>query len=201
MATPLVDVAAIVARPAGGWHRGDDPSRSARHGSFVAPARRSLTQSGAGGDTVPQGQDALERGRAAADARDWQRTFELLHPFADSPGADVGVLDSTAEAAWWLGRLDECVALRERAYTLLEAAGDRPGAARMAMLLSDNQLFRGRRAVASGWLHRAKRQLEGVPECLQHGCLLLRDGELAHGAGELAAAAERFAAAIDIGTR
>lgn len=137
--------------------------------------------------------------RVAIERRDWATVAALLEPAAAEGDVDAQVLDDLAEALWWLGRLEDCIAARERAYALLAAGDDPIPAARMAMLLSDNHQFKGRAAVAGGWLGRAARLLDGVPDSLQHGCLMLRQGETANGAGELDRAAALFERAAEIG--
>ena len=78
-----------------------------------------------------------------------------------------------AESAWWTGRLDDAIRLRERAYNGYSASGDALGAARMALTLAWDQEGRGAFAVAGGWLASAERLLEGQPESAEHGRLLL----------------------------
>ncbi len=57
---------------------------------------------------------------------------------------------------------------------------DRRGAARVAVWLAwDYWAFRGEHAVANGWLQRARRLLEGQPECAERAWLELREGSLA----------------------
>lgn len=138
--------------------------------------------------------------RAAACEGDWSTVRRTLADAVADAAAQPEALDLHAEACWWLGDVEACIAERERAYSLLLATDDRQAAARIAMLLSDNHLLRGRRGAASGWLRRAARLLADAPRCLQHGCLLLRQGEAAHGAGHLDEAFDRFAAALRIAT-
>src|SRR5882757_1968990 len=74
---------------------------------------------------------------------------------------DAATLEARADAAWSVGNLDECTTLRELAYKQFEADGDARSSARSAITLYDYYCFKGRRAVANGWLQRAKRGLEG----------------------------------------
>src|SRR6266567_6710866 len=106
-----------------------------------------------------------------------------------------------ADAAWWLGKLDECIAARERAYACFEAEGDAPGGARSAIGLYDHYCFKGRRAAANGWLQRAKRLLEGKPESQEHGLLLEREAEVANASGALELALEKAGRAVEVGRR
>src|SRR6185503_1056681 len=64
--------------------------------------------------------------------------------------------------------------------SLYRDAGDANGAARVAIwLVWDYLAFRGDFAVASGWMERARRLLEGHEESAEYGWLLLREGEVA----------------------
>lgn len=130
-----------------------------------------------------QGLDAI---RDALACQDWQRAFDEAAAAAGGPpeleATRAGLL---AEAAWWLGRLDDCIAARELAYRLYDEAGDQRGAGQCAVWLYEHHLMRARPAIASGWLRRARRALEGDPECAEYGALVLREAETAHGRGEL----------------
>jgi DNA-binding NarL/FixJ family response regulator len=105
-------------------------------------------------------------------------------------------------AAWWLDDGPTVFAARERAYALYEGAGDREGAARMALWLGVDELdFRGSWAVAGGWLQRAERLLEGVEPGPEHGWLAFHQGYIAHASGETSAATELAVRAADLGRR
>src|SRR5215207_11282115 len=83
-------------------------------------------------------------------------------------------------ASWWLS--DEALTLRAReaAYRAHRAAGDTGAAGRVAAwLASDHREFRGDDAVARGWLRRAHRLLDPLPESADHGWLALNEGSFA----------------------
>ncbi len=64
------------------------------------------------GDPLESVHDALRRS-------DWQAALDAARVASvDAPGLEADRLDSEAEAAWWLGRLDECIAAREAAYRI-----------------------------------------------------------------------------------
>ncbi|TDE02794.1 LuxR family transcriptional regulator [Jiangella asiatica] len=102
--------------------------------------------------------------------------------------------------AWWRNDVEALFEARELAYRAYRAAGDDLGAARMACWLgTDSVDFRGQTAVASGWLARARRLLEGREETLEYGLLLIHEAEklmyvgdtdtaIAHGSEALALA-------------
>jgi ATP/maltotriose-dependent transcriptional regulator MalT len=114
---------------------------------------------------------------------------------------DVATLEALADAAWSVGNLDECITARELAYSGFEADGDARGSAKSAILLYDYYCFKGRRAVANGWLQRAKRSLDGQADTPERALLLEREAEVANGSGALELALEKAGRALDIGRR
>lgn len=77
----------------------------------------------------------VEAGRQAARRHSWRDVYDAFrgaHPQELRPED----LESFAEAAWWIGRLDEAIALRERSYAGFSSAGDRLRAARAALALT-----------------------------------------------------------------
>lgn len=77
-----------------------------------------------------------------------------------------------AYAMWWLGRVPESLSVAEELYRGLAGAGDRPAAAMKAIILSLQWGTRGDLMVASGWLNRARRLLQDLPEGPEQGYLL-----------------------------
>ena len=119
----------------------------------------------------PGGDEALARG-AWADARS---AFESVLRERESPQA----LEGLGLAAWWLDLADMVFDTRERAYRLYIAGDDSRGAARVAVWLAwDYWAFRGEHAVANGWLQRARRLLDGQPDCAERAWLDIREGSL-----------------------
>src|SRR5207248_7402134 len=105
---------------------------------------------------------ALADGHAALRRGDWQaaRTaFVRELAEAETPEA----LEGLGLAAWWLDDAGVVFEARERAYQLYAEQDDRLGAARVATALAwDYEGFRGETAVASGWVQRARRLLDGL---------------------------------------
>jgi LuxR family transcriptional regulator, maltose regulon positive regulatory protein len=113
--------------------------------SFVVPARPADCAEG----DAALGRGAWEEARAA---------FERALAVRESAEA----LEGLGTAAWWLDLADVVFASRERAYTLYLDRGARVEAARIAVWIAwDTWAFRGEHAVATGWLQRAHRHLEG----------------------------------------
>jgi DNA-binding NarL/FixJ family response regulator len=123
-------------------------------------------------DDCSTGDAALSRG-AWADAR---AAFEASLATRESPEA----LEGLAAAAWWLDLAEVLFDARERAYRLYLDRGDKAGAARIAVNLAwDCWAFRGEHAVANGWLQRARRLLEHLPDSSERAWLDIREGSLA----------------------
>lgn len=129
-------------------------------------------------EAVAQGDRALARG-AWETARSW---FES----ALESGEHAAALEGLSWTYWWQEDLDACLALRERAFRGYRDAGDRRGMARMALWIGDDHLwYRGAPAVADGWLARARRLLDELAECPEHGWLAVFDAHVALGSGDI----------------
>ncbi len=137
--------------------------------------------------------------RTALSRYDWQGAHDLATPAAASDPPDVDALEVLAEAAWWTSRIDECIEVRERCYRLHEEAGDIVRAGAVAMELSENLGFRGQPAVARAWLARARRLLADAPDDATKAGLYLREAEVAHSTGDVAAAIDFGERALAIG--
>jgi len=120
--------------------------------------------------------DGLAAGRAALARGEWQTAYEAFEAVLrvdDRPDA----LEGLGLAAWWLDLADVVFDARERAYRGYRERGDSLGAARLAVWLAwDTAAFRGEQAVASGWLQRARRLLDGLPDAPEHAWLASRAG-------------------------
>ncbi|MGH3066523.1 MAG: adenylate/guanylate cyclase domain-containing protein [Gaiellaceae bacterium] len=146
--------------------------------------------------------ESLDEARAAAKRQAWRQahaTYSGLDPAENLLPAD---LESFGEAAWWSGKLDQAIALRERAYAAHTAAGDKLGAARIALTLAWDYEGRGAFSVASGWLANAERLLAGQPEAPEHSRLALTHGVRALFAeGDLERAIQLFDEAYEVAER
>src|SRR3954469_7343393 len=134
--------------------------------------------------------DELTPVRDALARHDWQQAFDAATAVTvDSPALDAERADLLAEAAWWLGRLDDCIAAREHAYRTYDELGDNRRAGQCAGWLWEHYAITARPANSGAWLRRARRSLDGDTESAAYGALLLREAETAHGAGDLDRAA------------
>jgi DNA-binding CsgD family transcriptional regulator len=129
----------------------------------------------------------------------WEEAYDLL---AVGPGStDPAWLEALATAAWWVGRLDECIAARERAYARYEEDGARRDAGRCAAWLFEHYCFRAQPVIGGAWLRRAARALEDDGDSVERGQLAIRQAQLAHGGGDLTQAAVHARDAIELGRR
>jgi LuxR family transcriptional regulator, maltose regulon positive regulatory protein len=123
--------------------------------------------------------ERLDEARTALGRGDWQAArlaFETVLQTDEQPEA----LEGLGIAAWWLDLADVVFDVRERAYRLYRERGDSVGAARVAVWLAwDTAAFRGEHAIATGWLQRAHRLLDGRPQSIEHAWLALRSGVFA----------------------
>src|SRR6266566_304393 len=115
--------------------------------------------------------ELIEGGRAAVDARDWSQGLALLREADDAGALEPGDVERLAEAAFWMGHLEECIEARERAYAGLVEEGDVRAAALVALHLALHHAGRASLAVAAGWLESATALLADLPECVEHGWL------------------------------
>jgi class 3 adenylate cyclase len=145
--------------------------------------------------------DSLSAGREAAHRHAWRDAYELLKSADVDGNLDPDDLEALAEAAWWTGRLEEALVLRERAYAAFSDAGEARRAARLALMLSTDNMQRGALSVASGWLARAERLLGDLAEGVEHGYLALARGVAALDMGELATASEQLGRAHELSVR
>ncbi len=111
---------------------------------------------------MPALTEAEEHGRR----RDWSAAFDA---YATIPDRTAEVVEGQAEAAWWLGRTEESIALYTDAYRAYQDVEALDHAARVAVLLSIHTRLLGEFAQSAGWDGRAQRLLEQVTECAAHG--------------------------------
>jgi class 3 adenylate cyclase len=123
--------------------------------------------------TLPADASPIEHAKAALARHEWRAALdELTRADADGDGGLTSEgLTLLAEAAWWTGQLPVAIEARERAYAAAIKAGDTQHAVMAAIYLARDNLFRLSTSVASAWLRRAERLLEGVPESPGHGWL------------------------------
>ena len=98
--------------------------------------------------------------------RDWSAAYDA---FASLTDRTATVVEGQAEAAWWLGQMDESIRLYTDAYRLRQDAGDLERAAHVAVLLSIHTRLVGEASQSAGWISRSHRVLDDLPESAAHG--------------------------------
>jgi len=126
-------------------------------------------------DPVQTPESLLAQANEALTKADWdgaRKLFVRALEESETPEA----LEGLGRAYWWLDEADAVREVRERAYRLYREREDVRGAARVALdLAQDALVFRAEEAVFNGWTERARRLLEGVEPCSEHGLLAVRD--------------------------
>jgi class 3 adenylate cyclase len=145
--------------------------------------------------------DSLDAAREAAARHHWREAHEA-YATAPEDALTPEDLERYAEATWWMGRRDDAVGLRQRAYAAYTAAGDKLPAARIAVSLFWDHMSNGAFAVARGWLAKAERILEALPESPVHGYFIVsRAFGMLFGEGALGPAGEAFDEAYELSQR
>lgn len=142
----------------------------------------------------------IDRARDAVRREAWADAYGELAA-ADPPDLTPQDLEALADAAWWLSKTDESIAARQRAYAASESVGDAEHAAAMAARLSVEHFIRGDLAVGAGWLMKARRHAETVPEGAGHGFLFVMEANVARSMGDLGTAHELIGRAMELARR
>ncbi len=131
----------------------------------------------------------------------WERAFDILSALDATDGLGAEDLEALGEAAWWLGRVPECIAARQRSVAAYIAGGNPRPAALVALRLFYTFSVGGEGAIATGWLRRATRLLDGEPEGVEHGQLWLAEARVARARGDTDRELEYARRAIALGHR
>ena len=108
--------------------------------------------------------EALEAARAAAADRAWSDAFEALRTVDQADGLAPPDLERLAVAAHMTGRREDALAAMERLHHRLLDDEDVGAAAAWAVWLAILHFQRGAAAQGSGWMARAGRLLDDLPE-------------------------------------
>jgi class 3 adenylate cyclase len=150
---------------------------------------------------VSQVIDSIDSARKAAARPPGRETYDA-YSSVDAQDLAPDDLERFADAAWWTGKLDEAIRLRERSYAGFTAAGEKLAAARVALTLSWDQSGRGAFSVSQGWFASAERLLEEQPESVEHGYLTLtRAVNALFAEGDLTTALTDFDRAYELAQR
>jgi class 3 adenylate cyclase len=126
---------------------------------------------GPGREVKQTAAETVRSARQAVKRRAWREAYDLLALADSSARLTPADLERFAEAAWCIGRIEDCIDAYERAYVQYLDKSQAGAAAFIALWLAG--LYRSRRAdsVAAGWRNRAERLLTEEPDCRGHGLL------------------------------
>jgi tetratricopeptide (TPR) repeat protein len=139
--------------------------------------------------------DETERGRDAYERRAWLDAYTSLSRADEASPLGAEDLELLANSASMVGRMDDYLALLERAHRRYLDAGNALRAARCAGWIGMNLAIRGEIGPARGWFGRAQRLVEREGrDSVEQGWLLLPAALQHEAAGDYEAA---YAAAVD----
>lgn len=136
----------------------------------------------------------LQEGSQAFRERAWGTAFAQLSAADRETPLGPNHLLQMAQAALLIGKEREGADALARAHQGFLDTGETQAAVRCAFWLGFTALLGGQVAQAGGWLSRANRLLEGQPECVERGYLLLPTALAAFRKGDLATA---YAASVE----
>jgi DNA-binding CsgD family transcriptional regulator len=144
----------------------------------------------------------LERGREAYARRAWLDAYTALSQADRATPLQVEDLELLATSASMVGRMDEYLALLERAHLAHLEAGDHLAAARHAGWIGMTLAVRGEIGPAGGWFARCERLVEREErDCVERGWLLLPVAFRLEFSGDHDGAHEAAAAAAEYADR
>ena len=115
--------------------------------------------------------ESLARAREAYAQQDWPTAAAgYLNLSTDKLSADD--LAAYADAVWWMGHTEDRLRIGVMAYDAFLAESRTADAAMAAVLLGILHIARGDEPLGVGWIGRAARLAEGLPECVVHGFML-----------------------------
>jgi DNA-binding CsgD family transcriptional regulator len=144
----------------------------------------------------------LERGREAYRRRKWLDAYTALSNADRASPLGVEDLEPLAISTWMVGRMDEYLALMERAHHVCLEAGESLLAARCAFWLGMTLAVRGDLGPAGGWFGLGQRLVEREGrECVEQGYFLIPVVLQREGAGDLEGAYETAATVVEVAER
>lgn len=146
--------------------------------------------------------DVLEAARSALRRYAWREAHDLLEEADAAASLSPEDLEGLAAAAWWTGRLEACIAARQRAFAAYLANDEGRRAAMVAMALAKDHYAKGTPSIGSAWVTRAERLLADEPDCVERGYLERLLSVIAfEGRGDFDAALEHAGRALDAATK
>ncbi|UCH82999.1 MAG: protein kinase [Candidatus Latescibacterota bacterium] len=141
----------------------------------------------------------LDRARAAFARYDWPEAFAAFAEAHEHGKLAPEDMEQWADVATWMDRVDVCINANEDAHAQYVKDDRHVDAARTAIKLGETNFGKGARSVCNGWIKRAEKLLEKVPETVESGYLARLRARIAIEADQdLAAAADHAAKALEV---
>lgn len=157
-----------------------------------------VVKHGAGSGSASQ---SLLAAREALAEHRWPDACDAFQVADEAGYLERHDFDGYGEAAWWTGQLTTAIRARERAFAAHLAAGDPQRAASAALAVANDYGHRLQHSLATGWVRRAERLLEGFPESVEHAWLARSRLSTALGRGDLDVALAEADKVMSIGQR
>ncbi len=147
-----------------------------------------------GGSMNTEGASLAPRGAVTVDSsapRDavrrgaYREAADLLLAAQSERELTAQELELLAEALRWLDDVELLLQTNESAFALYSQANDHVSAARVALNMAGDSMFKNAVSVARGWLRRVERLLEKAPPCVEVGYLRRRQVMETMQAGDL----------------
>jgi ATP/maltotriose-dependent transcriptional regulator MalT len=144
----------------------------------------------------------VDRGREAYERRAWLDAYEAFSRADVQSPLGPQELELLAVSASMVGRIDDYLALLERAHHAYLSADELLRAARAAIWIGMTLASRGELGPAGGWFGRAQRLVErDGRDCVERGWLLVPVSLQEEAAGDYEAAFQTLSGAVEIGER
>jgi class 3 adenylate cyclase len=124
-------------------------------------------------------ENQIAAGREALKRHAWHEAFEQLRAADAAESLPPEDLELLGEAAVWVGRLDDAIAVRERAHAAYLALANPRRAGYLALLLGHDHFAKGKTSQGNGWIRRAEQHLASEQDSIEYGHLLRARGLLA----------------------
>ena len=121
-------------------------------------------------------QHLLDLARGAIDRREYAVAYRTLREAKEKRALQPDGLSMLADAAWWLGQISECLTISESLHRRYLEDGNVERAALQALDIGGVWMIRGEYGLASGWVSKARRLLDGQPPGRGQGLLTYIDG-------------------------
>ena len=144
--------------------------------------------------------DPLLTGRAALAGHAWLEAFDLFSRADGEDSLSGADLESYAQAAFFARQAPLGLELKERAFKAHLAGEDQVRAAYLALDIAHDYGMTGKTSIASAWLRRGEKLLEGKPESYASAYLALDLSEAATAAGNIDEALAQAERAVAIAT-